>query len=109
MSVDLDKLLKQLENAARRGAFEEFEALLREAEAAIAALPPEAQAEIAGGRRAVAAARNLLVHNAQFLKENEALGDALLAAEARGETGRARRLSDALYRRGKAIMATLRQ
>ncbi|TCO72814.1 ankyrin repeat domain-containing protein [Rhodovulum euryhalinum] len=108
MSVDLAELLSRLDGAARRGAFDEFETLVAQAVAVLAGLPAESQHEAVRARRAIAALRGELVRSAGFIAENERLSAELAAAETMGETGRARRLSEALYRRGKAIMATLR-
>lgn len=105
MSVDLTDLLARLQDAARQGNFTEFEALVREAEAIAAATNGNAAAGI---RHRILELRAELVRSPGFMAENERIGAELALAEAAGETGRARRLSEALLLRGKAIMASLR-
>ncbi|SIO35811.1 Ankyrin repeat-containing protein [Rhodovulum sp. ES.010] len=106
MCAGLTALFVRLENAAREGDFEDFEAICGKVENALAA---RSGSERIAARRRVAALRAVLVESPAFLAENDRLGAALAEAEAYGETARARRLSEALFRRGKAIMATMRQ
>ncbi|GAA0292487.1 ankyrin repeat domain-containing protein [Rhodovulum strictum] len=108
MSNDLAGFLSALEDAARRGAFDEFETLVIRAEAAITALTPDLAREAGAARRTISALRGELVRSPGFIDESARLSAALAAAEGMGDTLQAHRLSEALYRRGKAIMATLR-
>ncbi|WP_287187271.1 ankyrin repeat domain-containing protein [Rhodovulum sp.] len=108
MRMELAELLSALGETARKGAFDEFEIHAEKAEAMVAALPPEMAGDAAAFRRQIAALRGELVHGAEFQAENDRLSAALSAAEAQGDTVLARSLSESLYRRGRAIMATLR-
>ncbi|TCM85159.1 ankyrin repeat domain-containing protein [Rhodovulum steppense] len=108
MGMNLADLLSELEGASRSGAFDRFEDLVTRVEAAVEAMTPDIGGEAARARRRIAALRVELVRSPGFTAENDRLCAALAAAEAEGDTLLSQRLSEALYRRGKAIMATLR-